>query len=757
MFLGLKNCFMNRSILFILIFFQSLSSFPNLVDSRPPTDANVFGHVVDAASGEHLPFVNLVVKGTRIGTITDASGHYFLTNLPEGPLVIQASSMGYAVAEVAVEAVAKTTQEIDIPLSATSITLSGVTLTASPTASGFRYQPDAVFMGEEIQRRSEPSFGEMLNGQPGVAMRSMGSAPARPVIRGMDGDRILVLENGERMGDISETSADHSISLDPLAASRVEVIRGPASLLYGSSALGGVINLMTTDIPDQWDPGWSGVASLQAASMNRMGAGFARVVAGGEEHAFSARMAWRQAGDITTPEGRIAGTSMRAYDGSLGWGVDKGPWLGGLSFSLSDQAFGIPEGAENPEEEVEIRANRMALQGRFGRSWQDRSFDQAQWRFNLSRFEQDEVELFKPADAPEEEAIGLSYEQYALSSTLTLQHKPAGVLDRGAVGFSWNAQQLDIKGDEAYTPGEQRLSVAAFSFEEVPLSNILRLQFGLRLDLQHSRALSNQRFPDAKLSRTSFNYSGSVGLNVRPFPGFELGAQLARSHRNPMVEELFADGAHLGAGVYEQGNVALSDEIGHGGDVFVTWERGAWQLELTGFVNDFANYIIFQPTGEVDASSGYDIYAYAEGKARLYGNEFQANWQASRALSWQTSIDWVRGRRVFDKSPNENLPFIPPLRWRNALEYDFGRAWMGAQLMLVRQQDQVAPGEAVTDGYALVGLQAGYRVNGRGRQTLILRVENLFDTAYRDHLSRIEDRNFVMPGRNFNLSWRWFF
>lgn len=170
--------------------------------------------------------------------------------------------MGYAVAEVAVEALPKTTQEIDIPLSATSITLSGVTLTASPTASGFRYQPDAVFMGEEIQRRSEPSFGEMLNGQPGVAMRSMGSEPARPVIRSMDGDRILVLENGERMGDISETSADHSISLDPLAASRVEVIRGPASLLYGSSALGGVINLMTTDIPDQWDPGWSGADSV---------------------------------------------------------------------------------------------------------------------------------------------------------------------------------------------------------------------------------------------------------------------------------------------------------------------------------------------------------------------------------------------------------------------------------------------------------------------------------------------------------------
>src|SRR5690554_5248907 len=219
-------------------------------------------------------------------------------------------------------------------------------------------------MGEEIQRRSEPSFGEMLNGQPGVAMRSMGSAPARPVIRGMDGDRILVLENGERMGDISETSADHSISLDPLAASRVEVIRGPASLLYGSSALGGVINLMTTDIPDQWEEGLSGVVSAQGATMNNMGAGFGRLTYGGEKNAFSGRMALREAGDITTPEGKIPGTFMHNYDGSLGWGMNHKKLNGGLSLSVSDQAFGIPESIDVPEESVEIRAGRMALQGR---------------------------------------------------------------------------------------------------------------------------------------------------------------------------------------------------------------------------------------------------------------------------------------------------------------------------------------------------------------------------------------------------------
>jgi iron complex outermembrane recepter protein len=726
-------------------------------DKRPVTDANIFGHVTDASTGEHLPFVNLLVQGTRIGTITDASGHYLLTNLPEGRHTLLVRSLGYAPAEVEIEAVAKTSREVDIELTPTSINLSEVVLTASPTASGFRYQPDAVFMGEQIQRRSEPSFGEMLNGQPGVTMRSFGSAPARPVIRGMDGDRILVLENGERMGDISETSADHSISLDPLVASRVEVIRGPASLLYGSSALGGVINLMTTDIPDQWDEGVSGVVSGQGATMNNMGAGFGRLTYGGDQNAFTGRIAMRQAGDITTPEGKIPGTSMRNYDGALGWGMNYDRVNGGLSFSISDQNFEIPESIDIPEESVEIRALRLALQGRLGSNLKGEFFDQAQVRFNASQFHQQEVEIFHLPDGIAEEEIELEYDQKAISSTITLQHKPAGIFARGALGFSFNGQQLKVIGDDAYTPGEQRFTLATFTFQEIPLSHTMRFQFGLRLDFQNSKALQNEVFPDITLQRNAFNYSGSFGLNFRPFDGLEIGGQLARSHRNPMVEELFADGAHLGAGVYEKGNPGLKDEIGHGADLFVNYKKNNFEIEVTGFVNDFSNYIVFQPTGQVDEPSGYTVFEYSEGEAVLYGSEISLGWELFKGLKLQSGTDWVRGIRTMEDAPDENLPFIPPFRFNNEVEYDFVHGWLGAGLMAVSRQAKVAPEEEVTEGYALLSFQAGYRINGVGRHIIILKVQNALDTKYRDHLSRIEDRNFVMPGRNFNLTYRWFF
>ncbi len=757
-----SNYILRSGSAYALILFTFLFSFSFLhanqpENNRPPTDANIYGHVVDAETGEHLPFANLLIKDTRIGTITDASGHYVLANLPSGKHILIVQNMGYARAEVEFEAFEDKSVELDIELTPTGINLDEIVLTSSPTASGFRYQPDNVFTGEEIQRRSEPSFGEMLDGQPGVAMRSFGSAPARPVIRGMDGDRILILENGERMGDISHSSADHSISLDPLVASRIEVVRGPASLLYGSSALGGVINLMTTDIPDQWDKGITGVVSGQGASVNDMGAGFGRITYGNDHWATSARFSLRQSGDIQTPDGKVDGTSMNNYDASFGWGINNDFAKGGLSISLSDQNFEIPESPDNPNESVEIRADRLALQGRFGREFNGEFFESAQLRFNLSGFNQDEVESAIIEGGDKEESVELSYNMFAFSSTFTLQHKATGIFDKGAIGFNFTGQSLEMDGADIFTPGEQRVALAAFTFQEVPLSNLLRFQFGIRLDLQNTQAIANNFFPDVEQSRTAFNYSGSVGLNLRTSENLEIGGQFARSHRNPMIEELFANGAHLGAGVYERGNINLNDEIGHGLDLFLLYKQPFLEVEVAGFFNDFRNYIIFQPTGETDEASGYQIFEYMGGEAQLLGGEIAMGFQVTDQLLINSGIDYVNGTRIVSDGADENLPTIPPFRFNTEAMYDFDQFWLGASLKNVSSQTRVAPGEETTDGYSLLGFQAGYRLDFNGRHVFVLRVSNALDVKYRDHLSRIEDRNFFMPGRNINLSYRWFF
>ena len=717
------------------------------------TDANIFGHIISTADGEHIPFINVLVKDSRIGTITDASGHYILTNIPIGEHTLIVSGLGFETKAIDFSIQAKQTIEIDVEVVPTDINLDAIVITSSPTASGFRYQPDMSYMGEELQKRSEISFGEMLNNSPGVAMRSMGSTPARPVIRGMDGDRILVLENGERMGDISETSADHSIALDPLAASRVEVIRGPASLLYGSSALGGVINIMTTDIPDRWDEGSRGVFSLQGATMNGMGAGFGRYTYGDETWAATGRVAYRQSSDITTPDGVIHGTSMSNLDAAAGYGFKSKNKSGGLSFSLANQVYEIPEHIEIPEEGVEIQMQRLALQGRMNIERKG-FFDKAQVRFNATRMNQQEVE-YEWIDGDRDDEVELEYEKYSLSSTATIQHKPFSFFDRGAVGINLHAHNMDVRGEDAYTPGEVRVNLGAFTFQEIPLSNKMRLQAGLRIDFQHTSAIFGDDTPFANGKRNALNYTGSLGFNHRPIEGLEVGGQFARSHRNPSVEELYANGVHLGAGVYEIGNINLKDEVGQGGDFFIRWTNEILEVELASFVNVFRNYIIFEPTGNFDPESGYPIFQYSGDEARLMGAELSAKLRPFNGFEIGLGSDFVDGRRI--TNGKEYLPFIPPFRITASVEYDFKAGWIGANMVSAAKQDRVAPDEEETDGYTIIGLSAGYRLSKYGRHILILRVDNLLNQRYRDHLSRIEDRNFPMPGRNISLAYRWFF
>jgi iron complex outermembrane recepter protein len=717
------------------------------------TDANVFGHVVSVEDGEHIPFINVIIEGTRIGTITDISGHYILTNLPAGRHTLVVKGMGYETRSIDFEISARQSIEIDIEVHYTGVDMDEVVITASPTASGFRYQPDMTYMGEDLQRRSEVSFGEMLNGEPGVAMRSMGSSPARPVIRGMDGDRILVLENGERMGDISETSADHTISLDPMVASRLEVVRGPASLLYGSSALGGVINLMTTDIPDRWDAGSAGVISLQGATMNSMGAGFGRYTYGSDNWAVTGRFAHRRAADIRTPAGVISGTSMNNMDASIGAGFTAGRVSGGASLSLTDMAYEIPDNVDSPDEGVDIKVQRQAIQGRL--NFRNRGFfDRGQLRLSATHMFQQEIE-YELVDGVPDEDVEIEYDKYALSSTYTLQHKPFGYFDRGAVGFNLHGHKLEVGGIQAYTPGERRVNFGVFTFQEIPLSRTMRFQAGIRLDFQHTGAISNHMFPDISSTRNAVNYSGSFGFNHRPVEGLEVGGQFARSHRNPSVEELFAEGAHLGLGVYELGNINLRDEIGQGADLFIRWTNGFIDFEVAGFVNYFRNYIIFEPVGEVDPASGYPIFRYLGDEARLMGGELSANIRPHQNLEIGLGTDYVDGRRINNGS--SYLPFIPPLRFMADIEYSFNQAWISGKLHSAASQRRVAPEEEVTAGYTLLGFSAGYRLNTRARQVIILRIDNLLDESYRDHLSRIEDRNVLMPGRNFTLAYRLFF
>jgi iron complex outermembrane receptor protein len=718
---------------------------------RPDSVSQLMGQVRDAAAGG-TPIPGVRVRAAPGGeAVTDAGGWFRVSIPARGVVLLRVEGFGFSAIDRQVAVPRDTPLIVEIER---LFLLNELVVSASPLGSVATYQATQALGPDELHQRSNSSIGAMLDGEPGVAMRSLGAAPTRPVIRGFDGDRVLVLENGERMGDLSESAADHAVSLDPLALRRVEVVRGPASLLYGSSALGGVVNLMTADLPPSWSKGVGGSVQGYTGSGNRTVAAGGALLYGAERWAATARLSLREAGDIRTPEAVLPGTALSSRDGQLGLVRESGPLRVGVSASLVDRSYGIPESLDNPLEDVMLTMNRGAVQARG--AWTPAPggpIRRAELRANVARFAQQELEReLSPGGRVSAQEVGLEFDQWAASATATVVHAPMGALDEGVLGAAVRLRRLEVGGEGAFTPGSNERAVALFSFQEIPLTGALRLQFGLRGEVQTSRARPNAQFLDVEGSRSATALSGSAGVNWRPTAGWELGAQLARAHRNPTVEELYADGPHLGAGAYEIGSPTLRDEVGHGLDLFVRrgWVRGG--IELAAFYNRVDGFVAVQPLGRTDPASGLPVIAYQGTDARLMGGEAMAEVRATEALSLTASLDFVRGDRLGEAVTP--LPTIPPFRLRLQARRDFSWGWVEPTLRAVAAQNRVAADEEPTAGYLLLEGSLGLRLGSGGSQLLVARVENALNRLYRDHLSRIEERGFPMPGRSLSLAYR---
>lgn len=729
-----------------------------------PPDHDLSVVVRDATRSERAVVqarVSLAPEGMRITgepqvftRLTGAEGRVIFSGLEAGEYRLSVEAVGFEPATTLLRIPAAST--VEIALTPRALTLDEVVATANPLRSGAVYTAAQTFDRESLHRRLDASLGTMLDGESGVAMRSLGPAPTRPVIRGFDGDRILVLENGERMGDIGESSSDHAVALDPLAVERVEIVRGPASLLYGSGALGGVVNMTTRDLPRSWSRGLEGVTLLQGASVNRSASGAAALTYGEDVWASTLRLSVRETDDVRTPDGRIGDTALSSRDGALGVVRAWDALQVGIAGSFVDRRFGIPEAWDDPDEEIFLTMEQQALQARL--DWEPASpgFVRAvEVRTRLSRFFQQEIEREIEEDGSVEEDVGLEYDARSASATTTLRHGPLGPFGEGAVGIALRSRQMDVGGDEAFFPGVDERSLALFTFQEASLTQDLRLQFGARVEWNRNEARPGERFPEVDGQRRDTALSGSVGLHWRPSPAWEAGTQLARAHRVPLAEELFANGPHLAAGVFEIGSTALSDEVSLGVDLFVRRAFARGSVEVAAFTNWIDAYIVFQPLGRIDEGSGFPVFEYQGSDARIFGGEVSADLRLNEVWSTGLGLDWIRGARTGEAT--DALPTMPPFRGRFQLEADPGPWWVGSTIRAVARQDRVAPDELATDGYLLVDAQAGLRVGSHRQGAVILRLDNALDTRYRDHLSRLPERDLLMPGRNLSVLLRWAF
>lgn len=709
------------------------------------------GKVIEASTGDPVPGATIQLMETEWGFAADSEGMFDIPNLADGLYTLVTRSVGYQRKEILVNHPAD--GFITIELTPTVLRSEDVIVTSSPIGKNIHYQPAVAINAEKLQQKAAPSLGEILDGTPGVTTRSFGSAPARPVIRGFDGDRVLVMQNGERMGDLSATAVDHAVGLDPLAMDRVEVVRGPASLLYGSSAIGGVVNMFSSDMPREWEPGTSATMATHVATVNNMGAGLLRAQHGNEMFAVTGRMIYRNADDLQTPEGRLPDTAIDNLSYGAGAGFRSGGFESGLSMSGMDYSYGLPEAIDDMNQSIEIRMKRASVQS-ISTFKMDHFFELAELRVHYSNYAHDEIEIERLPDQMLEEGLAISFAQKTVSSSLVMRHRETGPF-QGAIGLSYNRSSIAVGGAEALTPNADGYFVAGYVYEEIKIGSGLSLKSGVRLEWKETYVTTNELFTNSDdfEDRSDLIFSGALGLNFSPSSNWTTGLQFARAYRTPTIEELYSFAPHAAAGSFDIGNASLNNEFSLGMDAFVDYRSNRISGQLSIFANRIDNFVDFSPTGEIHQPSGLPVFEYRSKDALMYGFEFTTDLRLSGNWIAGLGFDYVRGRE--HSGNQENLTFIPPFRTSAEVMYDNGSFYAGPRVRVVNKQDKVAPNEDPTDGYLLLGADAGYRF-GQGL-TVSFRLDNLFNERYRDHLSRVENRNAPMPGRNLNAMVRWEF
>jgi iron complex outermembrane receptor protein len=745
--------------------------------SPPRPAASIAGVVVDSASGAPLPAAQVRLVPVNRGELTHDDGRFAFGDLAPGRYAVAVQRVGYGAAEQTVTVAAGAQAAVRFALAPSAARLAPVVVTGAVGEGRERdaLRPTRVVGGAELDRRLGETVAATLQGQPGVTVSSLGPATARPVIRGLAGDRVLVLEDGLRPGDLSTTSADHAVAVDPLTARQVEVVRGPNSLLYGPSALGGVVNVVRDEIPTTPLEHAHGGASAQGATVNRgtTAGGFVAAPVGhvGGAH-LAARLegSARNGGDLRTPAGTLRNTGLRTYGGAAALALVGTRGHAGVSVRGYGNDYGIPGGFVGGHQNgVDVRMRRTAVRAEAERRFAGAGARVLGVPLTSARLTAGYTD-YGHRELEASGRVGTRFAQRLGQADLLVRHGAAGALASGAVGARVQLRGVSTAG--VRTPSTDDVSAAAFVVEEARRGRV-RVQGGLRYDYARYEprelefvTVGEVRTPTRP--RAFGAVSGSLGALVDAGAGVQVGASAARAYRTPDFNELYSDGPHLAAYTYDVGNPRLGRETGLGGDLFVRVERPRLRAEVAGFVNGISGYVFPRNTGLLGRQGGFPLYQYTGRDARLLGADASAEWTPLPSLVLDGTLSYVRGtlrgapdtlpadaaRGLAARAGSRDLPLMPPPQGRLGARYERPRWFAGAGVRAAARQGRLGDYETPTAGYAVGDLAAGVRlVLGARLHALTLRVDNVLDQEYRDHLSRVKA---VMPeaGRNVSLLYR---
>ena len=621
--------------------------------------------------------------------------------------------------------------------------------------------PVNVVTAQELTRQSGSSLGAVLDWQPGVSSSSFGAGASRPILRGFDGPRVRILDAGLEAMDVSDTSPDHAVTLEPLLTERVEVLRGPSTLLYGSSAIGGAVNVIGKEMPRQRvDPkGYEGAleARRDTVSGGDTLAGYATV--GDDDWALTITAVDRDADDYEIPgdaqeddaEGDTLENSFvetEQYSVGASWFFSEDNRIG-FSFSNYQTRYGVPgHGHHEGEEEEEEEHDEESV-----------AIDMERKRYDM------ELELVDVNDWIEALRLRLGYTDYAHSELeggevgtvferegwelrAEAAHSPWWVIDEGVIGLQVSDVDFSAEGAEAFTPQSTTKTQALFVSEHIH-GDVLHYEFGGRMERTDIAEDKNQRSYD------ELAISLAAGATWHIDEANSLALVLQRSQRNPTSTELYAEGPHLATSQYEFGDADLKQETAYGVDLTYRTTHENWQAEVSLFYTYFDDYI-FSEEREDEKIDELHVYDFNAIDAQFYGIEAQLDYtlienEGNRVLL-SLMGDWVHAT---NEDTGDDLARMPPMRIGSRLSWATGNWDSGVELRYAFEQDNTGPEETSTDDYLKLNLDVNYRLDlGNGiTAVLFARAENLLDEEIRHHTSFVKEEA-ALPGRNFTIGAR---
>ena len=708
------------------------------------------GHVVDSDTGEPVPWATVVIEGINRGRVSDTGGYFLFPALTPGVYILQTLHLGYRDARFEVRIEPGDTTHADLRISHEHFHMDETVVEDDRERPGSPLQkPEVVFSGSKLRQNLSRTIAETMDYEPGVAQRTMGPAPARPVLRGLSGDRLLVLEDGERTGDLSASCADHAVAIEPMTTERIEVVRGPGTMLYGSNALGGVVNVVRGYVPSEHPQGRNGSFTWQAESVTGgLSAGLAfEQPLGPLAMRFDSSL--RNAGEVATPRGTLANTDIRTGNGSLGVSLVR-PWGHfGLSGSLYDSEYGIPPDPEGGHPlGISILLERQHLESRAGFLAVSDRIRQLELHHTFSRYQHGEFEA--------NGSLGLEFGLLTHHLASLARLNPVGPFENGAAGVWYEYRNYAAAGLN-FTPPTTEYAGAFFTYQEWKRGDWAAkgaVRFDVRRVQPREERHSNQV---GRIQRRDFaGLSGGLSAHFRPMAALTLGTTLMRTFRPPGLEELFSEGPHLAAYSYEVGNGALDSERGRGIELFADYRHTRGHLRLAVFRNDIDGFIFPRNTGMLSPRRA-DLFLYRTvgERVNMRGAEVVLDWDLWRGLKTTVTASHVRG--VLSDRGDEPLPRLPPLQGRFSLTGERESLSGTVGLRLAAAQDRPGEFEEPTDGYAVLDLSGQYLASWDGRlHAFSATLENATNAVYRRHLNRVKEI-LPEPGRNLRVLHKLYF